>query len=76
MPQVSKRGCLARSAGLLTTIETVHSSQVQLRSREAQAHDSVQQSLTTVKTRIVVDKSTDNAKSHSIRFLPPFYILK
>lgn len=39
MPQVSKRGCLARSAGLLTTIETVHSSQVQLRSREAQAHD-------------------------------------
>jgi len=31
---------------------------------------SLQQILTTVMTRIVVDKSTDHAKPHSIFFLP------
>ena len=33
---------------------------------------SPQQILTTVMTNIVVDKSTDNAKPHSICFLPQY----
>jgi len=35
-----------------------------------EAQPSPQQILTTVMTHIVVDKSTDNAKPHSICFLP------
>ena len=53
-----------------------HSGQNAVDSRGAAESMSPQRILTTVMTRIVVDKSTDNAKPHLICFLPRYLTSK